>query len=252
MTRLDPAFLARPLAHRGLHDCANGAIENSPSAIQAAIDAGYGIEIDVQISRDGDAIVFHDYDLVRLVGTAGFVRERTTEELTGLTLAGGENQIPTLKQVLSQVRGQVPLLIEIKDQDMRLGPGKSAIEAAVTDLLVGYDGVVAVMSFNPHVIARVADLAPDLAIGLVTDPFAADDWPLVPSDRRSELADIADAERLGLDFVSHNRADLAASTAIARLKSVGLPILCWTVRSADEARDAYQVADQITFEGFLP
>ena len=250
-SRLDPAFLARPITHRGLHDKARGVIENSLSAVQAAIDAGYGIEIDVQISRDDDALVFHDYDLVRLVGRQGYVRELSTESLLALTLTGGHDRIPTLHEVLDRVAGQVPLLVEIKDQDMRLGPAESAIERAVVNLLTGYDGPLAVMSFNPHVMERVIALAPDLAAGLVTDPFDGEDWPIVPEARRTELADIPDAERLGLDFISHNRADLG-SAAVARLKAAGLPILCWTVRSDEEARVAYDVADQITFEGFLP
>ena len=250
-TRLDEAFLARPIAHRGLHDVSAGVIENSESAIQAAIDAGYSIEIDVQLSGDQHPIVFHDYDLGRLSDARGYVREKSADELGDVVLCGSTDTIPTLARVLELVAGQVPLLIEIKDQDLRLGPKVGPLEQAIAALLQGYSGPTAVMSFNPHSVHAFAKYAPKLAIGLVTDAFLSDEWPLVPQERLDELAMIPDARGLGVDFVSHDHNDLE-SHAIAELKSEGMPILCWTVRSAADETIARQVAHQITFEGYRP
>ena len=116
---LPDAFLGAPLAHRALHDVAAGRPENSREAIEAACAAGYGIEIDLQLSRDGQAMVFHDYDLKRLTGQPGPIRQRDAAELQAITLSGGATGIPTFAEVLDLVAGRVPLLIEIKDRRSR-------------------------------------------------------------------------------------------------------------------------------------
>lgn len=251
MTRLPDIFLGRPLAHRGLHDATRGVIENSMQAVQAAIAQGYGIEVDVQPSADETPMVFHDYMMKRLTGDAGPIHGRTTAELAKTRLVGSTDTIPTLSDVLAEVAGRVPILIEIKDQDMRLGPDIGTLQSEVCNIVRDYTGPVALMSFNPHVMASVKAQLPDTPIGLVTDPFNAKDWPNVPDARRAELVTIPDAEILNVDFISHNRSDLG-SAPIRGLKTRGLPILCWTVRSAEEERDARKIADNITFEGFLP
>lgn len=250
MTNLPASFLRRPLAHRALHDTSKGRAENSPAAIQAAIDAGYGIEIDVQLSNDGFAMVFHDYHLDRLTGDKGAVAQRTARDLGQVVLTGGSDTIPTLASVLDQVAGQVPLVIEIKDQDGQMGPNVGALEGAVADTLKGYEGDVAVMSFNPNSIAAISHLLPGIPLGLVTDRYTPSDWPLLPADVCSHLRDIPDFDRVGASFISHNQAQLD-DAAVARLKSKGVPILCWTVKSAEAEAQARKVADNITFEGYL-
>lgn len=251
MSRLAPSFFDRPIAHRGLHDRASGVIENSMSAVRAAVEAGFGIEIDLQPSSDLTPMVFHDYMLDRLTGRGGAVASKTTQALEQIPLSGSRDTIPKLKDVLSEVAGRVPMLIEIKDQDMRLGPNVGAFQDHVCDVLADYDGPFGVMSFNPHAIAQVKSRAPDFPIGLVTDPFRAADWPNVPEDRRNELACIPDAERLGLDFISHLQSDLD-NAEVARLKAKGMPVFCWTIRSEVDSARALKVADNITFEGYLP
>jgi glycerophosphoryl diester phosphodiesterase len=116
---LPPGFLARPVAHRALH--APGRAENSLAAVAAAVTAGYGIEIDVQLTSDGRAVVFHDETLDRLTAQTGLVRDRHSRELAAIPLPGG-GTIPLLREVLAAVAGRVPLMIEIKDQDGRMGP----------------------------------------------------------------------------------------------------------------------------------
>ncbi len=250
---LPKSFLTRPLAHRALHDLAARRPENAPSAIQAAIDAGYGIEIDVQPSKDGHAMVFHDYQLDRLTGEKGAIAQRDAADLQAIPLTGGRpgDTIPTLQQVLDQVAGQVPLLVEIKDQDGALGPNTGALEAECARLLAAYDGPVAVMSFNPHAIAAFAKHAPDIPRGLVTGRFRKDGWLLVPDQRLDELRDIPDYTRVGASFISHRADDLTAPR-VAALKADGAAILCWTTRSAEEGAKALIIADNVTFEGYLP
>ena len=109
MNGLPPVFLGAPIAHRALHDMGDGRPENSRAAIVAAMEHGYGIEIDLQLSADGQAMVFHDYDLKRLTGQKGPVRTRQAAALAAITLTGGDEGIPTLAEVLALVRGRVPV-----------------------------------------------------------------------------------------------------------------------------------------------
>ena len=251
MVPLDPTFLARPIAHRGLHDAAAGRPENSRAAILAAVEAGYGIEIDLQPCANGTPMVFHDYALDRLTDAVGPIRGLPCAELQALKLAGTDEGIPTLAEVLDLVAGRVPLLIEIKDQDGQLGPAVGALEAQVGAVLKGYAGPVAVMSFNPNSVRVMQEHAPDVARGLVTDAFQKADWPLIPPARRARLALIPDLGPAGASFVSHNRKHLDA-TPLRAVKARGQPVLTWTVRSEEEAFAAGRVADQLTFEGYLP
>lgn len=246
---LPQAFLERPIAHRAYHDIAAGRPENSIEAIRAAIEAGYGIEIDVQLTADDEALVFHDYDLARLTGETGAVRARTMADLGRLTLLGGTGAPPTLAAALDLVRGRVPVLVEIKDQAGALGGAVGPLEAAVARTLAGYDGPLAVMSFNPHSMAEMARLAPDVPRGLTTAGFDPDHWPDLPADVRERMRTIADYDGTGASFISHEASDLARPR-VAELKSGGAGILCWTIRSAEAERVARRIAHNITFEGY--
>lgn len=250
MPELDPAFLRIPIAHRGLHDRARGCIENSRSAVLAAIEAGYGIEIDIQSAACGEAMVFHDDDLARLTGEAGRVRDYPAEALGRMRLKGSEETIPMLTDILALVAGRAPLFVEIKDQDGGLGPEVGPLEARVAALIEGYDGPVALMSFNPHSVAALADAAPDLPRGLTTCDFRDASWR-IDEDRRRALARIEDFDRVGAAFVSHAQRDLA-NPAVTALRDRGVPILCWTVRSPAEAALARRLSRNITFEGYRP
>jgi glycerophosphoryl diester phosphodiesterase len=245
---LPPAFLLRPLAHRALHDRARGRPENG----RAAIEHGYGIECDLQLSADGVPMVFHDDHLMRLTGQDGAVRERTAAELGRLPLKGGDEGIPTLAEVLSLVAGRVPLLIEVKDQSHALGPIDGVLEEAIAAALQGYDGPVALMSFNPHSVMALRDAAPDVPRGLTTCDFdpADPEWAPAGEARLSHLREIADFDAAGACFVSHDRTDLHRPR-LAELKAMGVPVLCWTIRSAEQEAEARRVADNITFEGYL-
>lgn len=249
MTQLPLSFLRTPLCHRAYHDVTAGRPENSREAIHAAVHAGYGIEIDIQRSKDGIAMVFHDYDLARLTGRSGFVATETASALGDTLLIGGATGIPTLTDILNIVDGTVPLLIEIKDQDLGLGPNVGPLEQAIAADLTGYTGDVAVMSFNPHSVAKMAHYAPEVPRGLTTDTFEPEDWKTVPDTRLKELRPIPDLERVDASFISHRMADLS-NPRIKQISASGLPILCWTVKSEADEQNARQIADNITFEGY--
>lgn len=244
------SFLRPHFAHRGLHDRSAGRIENSRAAFAAAIAGGYGIELDVQLASDGGAVVFHDGALDRLTDRPGRVAALSMAELGQIPLAGSDETIPALPDILGLVAGRVPLLIELKDQTGDLGPGDGRLEAAVARAVRDYAGPVALMSFNAFMVANLARLCPEVPRGLTTAAFAASDWPAVPEDRRAGLRQI-DVRTVGASFISHDFRDLA-SPRVAELRGEGLAILTWTIRSAEEEWVARRIADAVTFEGYRP
>ncbi len=251
MTAVLPApFRNIPLAHRAYHNVAMGRPENSRAAVQAAINAGYGIEIDLQLSADGQAMVFHDYNLSRLAGCKGAVRDLTAAKLRNIRLLGGNETVPTLTEVLDLVAGQVPLLIEIKDQDGAMGPEVGPLEHAIAVALQDYIGPVAVMSFNPHSVAAMAREATAIPRGLTTSAFDPAKWPL-SAQTCDRLRQIPDFDRTGACFISHEMTDLRRPR-VADLRDAGIPVLTWTVTSQDQADQVQDMCDNITFEGFAP
>ncbi|MGB7242725.1 MAG: glycerophosphodiester phosphodiesterase family protein [Sulfitobacter sp.] len=247
--KLPAEFLSAPLAHRALHDVTDSRPENSRAAIRAAIAAGYGIEIDVQLSADNQAMVFHDYALERLTTEKGAVRARAAGALSQIALTGGEEGVPDLRGILDLVDGRAALLIEIKDQDGGMGTDIGPLEQATATALMGYTGPVALMSFNPNSVALMAELLPNVPRGLVTSAYRYDAWPL-PAATCDRLREIPDYDRCGASFVSHEVDDLYRNR-IAQLRDAGAKILCWTVKSAAQEVAARRIADNITFECYL-
>lgn len=246
---LPPGFLDAPFAHRGLHG--PGRPENGMAAFRAAIEHGYGIELDVQPSADGVAMVFHDPTLDRMTEAAGLIDAVSANDLGRLTLRGGDGGVPRLTEVLAEVAGRVPLLIEVKDRDGAMSPDIGPLETSVLAALEGYGGPVAVMSFNPHSVARLRDGAPHLPRGIVTSSYHEEDWSHLPAATRERLRGIPDYAALGCCFVSH-QADALDMPRIAELREAGAAVLCWTIRSPEEERRARAIADAVTFEGYLP
>lgn len=251
---LPEAFLRLPIAHRALHDAGARRPENSMPAIRAAIREGYGIEIDLQPSSDGEAMVFHDDLLDRLTYDTGPIKARSVAELQRIRVRSSPEPIPTFRQVLAEVAGRVPLLVEIKDQSGVFGPTDGAIEAAAAAAVRGYDGPVAFMSFNPASVGHMQRLAPDLPRGLTTYAFPVDDFPAPIGPEleahRQALAAIADYDAVEASFISHHWRDLGRAR-VAELKARGAAVLCWTIRSPGEEAEARRVAQNITFERYL-
>ncbi|MEM9966814.1 MAG: glycerophosphodiester phosphodiesterase family protein [Pseudomonadota bacterium] len=247
MTLTDP-FRHRPLAHRGFHEARDARPENSRAAIKAAVRAGYGIEVDVQLSRDNVAMVFHDYLLDRVTTAQGAVRQKNAADLAEICLQGTEEGIPTLVECLELINGRVPLLVELKDQDGEMGPNVGELERAVAQALCRYPGPIAVMSFNPHSVKAMGALLPAVPRGLVTCGYPYEEWPL-PAAICDRLRQIPDYARIGASFISHEVTDLT-SRRVRELKAQGALVFCWTVRSVAEEAMARQIADNITFEGY--
>ena len=152
----------RPYAHRGLWG--GDLPENSLGAFRAAAEAGFAIELDIQLSRDGTVMVFHDYTLDRVCGRAGKICELTAAELGNIPLNGIENEhIPTLAEVLEAVGGRVPLLIELKGES-----GNTALVPAALEVLKGYQGLWCMESFNPLLLRAVKKHAPKVLRGLLS------------------------------------------------------------------------------------
>jgi len=252
MTALQPEFWARPFAHRGLHDMARGRAENSIAAFDAAIAGNYAIELDVQASADGEAMVFHDYELTRLTGQEGRVVSRNADDLRAVTLIGG-GAIPDLETVLRHIDGRVPVLIEIKDQTGAYARTDGALERRVCEIVkaVGHGRACAIMSFNPFSVNAVKIHAPEVARGIVAYDFEHPHDAHIDAEHRKMLAELAMFDACEAQFVSYDAAGLDLPTVVAKRRR-GVPVFSWTIRSAAEAEAALDFCDQITFERFLP
>jgi glycerophosphoryl diester phosphodiesterase len=238
---------ARPIAHRGLHDARAGVIENSKSAFAAAMAAGYPIECDLQLTRSGEPIVFHDETLDRLTDETGAVKDRTTAELQTIKLAGSSDRIQSLSELLEQLQGRVPLVIELKSH----WDGNPQLAAQAVWRLAYYGGPCALMSFDPDLIGAVRHLAPDAIRGIVADRVNDPSYLALPFSRRLELRHFSHFMRTMPHFLSFDWMGLPFAP-VSALRRCGLPLLCWTVRSPEAASRARRYADQITFEGFRP
>lgn len=248
---LPAGFLHQPIAHRALHDRARRRPENSPAAIRAAVAVGYGIEIDLQLSADGVPMVFHDETLDRLTAEQGPVNARPAADLSRIPLTDADEPIPTLAETLALIAGCVPLLIELKDQSLTMSDTDGRLESATAALLATYPGPVAVMSFNPHSVAHMARLAPTIPRGLTTSAYDPDDWSPLPAEICARLREIPDYDPTLSSFISHEAKDLTRPR-VAQLKSQGAAILTWTIRSPEAEAIARRIADNVTFEGYLP
>ena len=224
---------ARPFAHRGLHG--QGRIENSRAAFEAAIEARHGIELDVQASRDGQAVVFHDERLDRLTGQSGAVCVLARAELERIRLRDSDETIPSLAEIMALIAGRAPLLIEVKAPGREVG----ALSRAVADALSGYDGPVAVMSFNPEVGHWFARHQPDRLRGLVVTEKGRK-W-------RGWVARRLALWRSRADFLAYDIRDLPSAFAESAQRR-GLRVLTWTVRTLSDRARAAEHADQIIYE----
>ncbi len=225
-----------PFAHRGLWS-PDGLPENSLAAFDAACAEGYGVELDVRLSADGDAVVFHDDSLNRMTDRDGLLGQFGTAELTSIFLLGSRESIPTLAQALAVVAGRTPVLVELKTPIGQEGP----LEHRVAQLLSAYSGPAAAIGFNPAALAAVARAAPRTPRGLNIAPRVDENARHV--EGRSD--------------------DLYASVAIARPHFLGLhqsllngprphhlPIVGWTIRSPAERQAVQGACDTVMFEGF--
>jgi glycerophosphoryl diester phosphodiesterase len=245
-----PAWLvSQPIAHRGLHAPARGVYENTMAAAEAAIAGGYGIECDVQISQDGEAMVFHDHRLERLTEADGPVRDRPRAELEALRVGGTGETIPTLTAFLDRIAGRVPLIVEIKSRF----DGDERLARRTAEILLGRDDPVGVKSFDPKVVALLRRIAPRLRRGIVAQArYEGEEWGPTTRDERAGMASLGHWPETQPDFISYRYTDLPSQVVVMPRILSGIPVITWTIRSQAEADRASAFADQIVFEGFVP
>jgi glycerophosphoryl diester phosphodiesterase len=241
-------WLKRPIAHRGLHDVTRGVVENSAAAVGAALAKGYTVEVDLQCARDGLPVVFHDKSLERLTDETGLVAERDAETLCAIRLRGSTDTVLSLPDLLSLVAGRVPLVIEVKSTWGR----DPRYEQNIAQMLASYRGEIAVMSFDPHLVAAFRRLAPALPRGLIAERFEDRYAKELPPLRRFAMRHLLTSVIAKPNFIAYDvRALPALAPALARTL-FRLPLLTWTVRTESEKATARRYADAMIFEGIEP
>ena len=242
-------WLKRPIAHRGLHDASRRIVENSASAVKAAMAKGYAVEADLQCANGHEPIVFHDSTLDRLTDKTGAVAAHDVEALCATQLTGSDDRILSLPDLLDLVDGYVPIVLEVKSTWSREG----SFEANIVKALAAYTGPLAVMSFDPHTVAAFSKLAPDLPRGLVAGRFNnSDHWSQLNPAQRFTMRHLLTSAFARPNFIAYDIAALPALAPLTAKMLFGLPLLTWTVRTDTDRDRALRYADAMIFEGFEP
>ena len=240
-------LIARPIAHRGFHDKTKGRVENSIAAAEAAIAQNYAIECDVQISQDGEAIVFHDFTLERLTGAQGNVDSLTAEALQKIAYKDGAGTLPTLASFLAAIGGRTPLIVEIKSRF----DGDHRLEARTAAIVAQCEGPVALKSFDTDVlrVLRAANVA--CPVGFVGQAhYEHEEWTPLSDATKAVLTDFSFYPEIQPEFLSWSAHDLPHAVPHLCRDGIGMPVMAWTIRSPEERKRVSGFADQIIFEGF--
>ena len=237
-------FKTKMYAHRGLHN--DERAENSISAFKAAVDGGYGIELDVRLSKDSKLVVFHDNTLDRVCGREGKVIDFTAEELAQFKLNGTEDGVPLFSDVLKLVDGRVPLLVEIKED-----AGDSTVSKATCEMLKEYNGDYIVESFNPLSLRTVKENMPEIPRGILSHKYYEYEEYKKPLYFLLQLLLLNFLCRPAFIAYDH-RHHKAMSLRFCRW-FFDVPTLAWTVRSAEDEKEARKNGfDGIIFENYIP
>ncbi len=242
-------LVERPIAHRGLHSVATGVIENSTTAALAAVQHNFSIECDVQITRDGEAVVFHDFALERLTNGHGLVCDHKASALAQIEMKKTSDRIPTLEEFLQLVAGRVPVIVEIKSEhkgDMRL-------THRVIALVKNTSKAVALKSFDPQIVSELRRLAPEIPRGIIAmNSYEYPEFVHLAASEKHAMANLLHYPEMQPDFISWNVKDLPSAAPFLCRNALGLPLMTWTVRSEADRKMAATYADQAVFEGFIP
>jgi glycerophosphoryl diester phosphodiesterase len=237
---------ARPIAHRGLHG--PGAVENTPTAFKAALAAGYAIETDLQITADGEAVVHHDAKLGRLTEGSGALAAMTVADLKRVAFKETADRIIALGELLDLVAGRAMLAIELKS----LGDGDARLARRAAQVLAGYAGPAALMSFDPFQVAVVREVAPTGTRGLIAERAHGRAGEAFGTRWRRRAAYAMHLARAQPQFLAYSVADLPALPPLLARYVLRRPVLTWTVRNDADRAKAAKWADQVIFEGWRP
>ncbi|MBE5865756.1 MAG: glycerophosphodiester phosphodiesterase [Lachnospiraceae bacterium] len=231
-------------AHRGLHDNATEAPENSMAAFKKAVEAGYGMELDVQLTKDRVPVVFHDDTLERMCGKAGKVSDYTYEELQAFYLGKSREQIPKLEDVLQLVDGRTPLIVElkIKTADLSLCP-------VVDKLLSDYKGLYCIETFHPFGLWWYRIHRREVIRGQLSNAFMRE------NEYDGAFYYILQSLLLNFigrpDFIAYNHLYSDVLSRRICCKWLGAVSVGWTIKSKEELERARKDFDLYIFEGFL-
>ncbi len=248
MARSPDWLIAGPIAHRGLHDAARSIIENTPSAFDAALRAGYAIETDLRQAACGTPMVFHDAMLDRLTHGAGPLAAHDAATLGAVRFRATVDRMPTLAALLAQVAGRTPLFLEIKSHFT----DQSAFAARIIQELRQYEGPVALMSFDPWLMGAIRRLASGIPRGLSVTRMFRRDLPQASSLMPFALTHMLFTPLARPHFISCEWTALRLPGPQLARHVAGLVVIAWTVRSPHEAAIAMRDADGMIFEGFCP
>ena len=224
-------------AHRGLHD--EDKPENSIAAFRAALENGYGVELDIHLIKDGNLAVIHDRSLLRTTGKEGMVTELTTEDLADCRLGGTEETIPTLSQVLELFAGKAPLIIELKSNN-----DVEALVDTAAKAMEGYDGPFCMESFDPRCVYLLKKKYPHIPRGQLTEDYFRSDSKL-PAPLKWALKHQTLNFLTMPDFVAYNCKDLNTVSNTLVRKFWGVAGVTWTLQTQEEF-------DKVTADGWLP
>jgi glycerophosphoryl diester phosphodiesterase len=240
---------ARPVAHRGLHDAARGVLENMPAAAQAAVDGNFAIECDIQLTRDGEAMVHHDNALGRLAEGSGALLGKTAAELKAVKFKNSSERMMSLGDLCDLVAGRVPLVIEVKSHF----DGDRKLVSRMAEVLGAYSGPAVGMSFDPDQVMALRELIPQRPRGIVAErEYTEDEWPETSPAQRRGMTHLRHAFRTRPHFVAYWVDELPAAAPWIARNLFGLPLLTWTVKTPEQRARAGRHADQMIFEGFVP
>jgi glycerophosphoryl diester phosphodiesterase len=240
-------LIERPVAHRGLHG--DGLIENTLGAARAAVEGNFAIEVDLMLSADGEVVVFHDDTLDRLTDASGPVAERSLAELRRVAIRGSDERIPTLQELLATVAGRTPLVLELKSG----WEGNDPLAEKTAEILKGYAGPVAAMSFDPRILIALQKYAPGLPRGIVAERYYNDpSWGSLSWMQRFRLGNLLHISQTKPHFVAYYVRDLPAIAPLVARYILGMKLLTWTIRTDEDRRKARWWANQMIFEGFRP
>lgn len=243
------AALARPIAHRGLHDASAGVIENTRSAFAAALHEGFGMECDLQITADGEAMVFHDFTLDRLTTATGRVDGMTADQLRHVSFRSSGDRMQSLAELLMQVEGRQALVVEVKSRF----DGNTAICPRIAALVAAYAGPLVLKSFDPAMLKALRAAGVKQPLGIIgMSAYDYPDYAGLSAQEKHALGNLLHFGETRPDFLSWRHQDLPSAAPYLCRSQLGLPVMSWTIRSAEEATRAKPHLDQIVFEGFIP